>query len=110
MLDFLDVLVFLISHEGTNYIGVILVLFQTFNLFFKFSNLVILLKFDGVTSSFKQIYHLFVIKNKVNPRRVDTINLDFVLDEGFEVLASGVFGTLLDFSSVNLFEFISVSC
>ena len=103
-------MVFLVGDEGANYVGVVLILLQSIDLFLILRNLIILLKFYRVSSGFKQIYHLLVIENKVNPRRIDTVNLDLLLDIGLEVFASRVLGALLDFATVSLFKLISVSC
>jgi hypothetical protein len=46
------------------------------------------LEFYRVSSGFKQINHLFVIEDEVDPRWIDTVNFDFFLDESLEEFTS----------------------
>lgn len=63
LLDLLDILVFLVSNKSSHNISVILILLQSIDLFLIVCNQFILLKFYSVTSSLKQINHLFIIEN-----------------------------------------------
>ena len=78
-LDFLNVLISLVSYKGTNNICVILKFFLIFYLSFEFLYLIRILQLDSISTALKQIYHFLIVKDKINPCNLYILIPQFVL-------------------------------